>query len=241
MGILEGGDGTGLDQELIDTDQTANVARGHILDGLNVATHHQNGTLDGLLVQILLLAGCVVGAHDAALLAGGNLAGEHTSEGVETSLIGGRYHLGDVHHQRTIGIASLDSDGSLIIMGTLVQHLHTVLLGNHRGWQMDGNHLKQSLTGWQPGAHHSLQQSLAVLVLILVLQCNTDLGQQIVNLLLLVAHDGIEHLVYGVQNVHAEGTLVVSLLLLLPFLCLGVEEVLTPQTVKQDEIYPISK
>lgn len=164
-------------------------------------------------------------------LSGGNLAGEHTTEGVETSLVGGRYHLGDVHHQRTIGIAVLHGNGGLIVVGTLVQHLHTVLLGNDWGWQMNGNHLKESLTGWQPGAHNGLQQSLAVLVLVLVLQGHTDLLQEDTDLLLLVVHDGIEHLVDGIQDVHAEGPLVVGLLLLLPLLGLGVEEVLTPQTV----------
>jgi len=96
---------------------------------------------------------------------------------------------------------------------------------------MDGNHLKQSLTGWQPGAHHGLQQSLAILVLVLVLQGHADLLEQGTDLLLLVVHDGIEHLVDGVQDVHAERALVVGLLLLLPFLGLGVEEVLSPETV----------
>lgn len=53
MGILEGGDGSGLDEELVDADQPADVAAGHVLDGLHVAAHHQDRTLDGLLVQVL--------------------------------------------------------------------------------------------------------------------------------------------------------------------------------------------
>merc|ERR1719245_970360 len=55
VGLCVGGDGTSLDEELINTDETADVSAGHILDGLDVATHHQDGTLDGLQVQILLL------------------------------------------------------------------------------------------------------------------------------------------------------------------------------------------
>lgn len=39
------------------------------------------------------------------------------------------------------------------------------------------------------------------------------------------------YLVDGVQDVHAEGALVVRLLLLAPLLCLGVEEGLSPQSV----------
>ena len=49
--------------------------------------------LDGLLVEILLLAGDEVRSHDPALLSGGDLAGEDTAEGVESSLVRGRHHL----------------------------------------------------------------------------------------------------------------------------------------------------
>lgn len=99
VGILECGDGSGLDQELIDTNQAANVTARNVLDGLDVTTHHQNGTLDGLLVQIFLLSGRVVRAHDAALLTGLASAREDATEGVETSLVGGGHHLGDIHHE----------------------------------------------------------------------------------------------------------------------------------------------
>lgn len=51
--VLEGGDGSSLDEELVNADQTADVAAGHVLDGLHVTAHHEDGTLDGLLVQIL--------------------------------------------------------------------------------------------------------------------------------------------------------------------------------------------
>ena len=43
--LLEGGDGAGLDQELINTDETANVTSGHVLNGLNTASHHEDGPL----------------------------------------------------------------------------------------------------------------------------------------------------------------------------------------------------
>jgi hypothetical protein len=107
VSILEGGDSAGLDQELINADETANVAAGHILDGLNITSHHEDGSLDGLLVKILLLSRGVVGAHDAGLHAGGDSAREDTAEGVETALVGGGHHLRDVHHQGTVGVAGL--------------------------------------------------------------------------------------------------------------------------------------
>jgi hypothetical protein len=44
VSILSGCDGSSLDQELIDSDQTANVTAWNIFDGFDVTTHHQDGT-----------------------------------------------------------------------------------------------------------------------------------------------------------------------------------------------------
>lgn len=43
MGLLEGGDCSGLHQKLVHTNQTDDVTTRYILDGLDVTTHHQNG------------------------------------------------------------------------------------------------------------------------------------------------------------------------------------------------------
>jgi len=45
---LGGGDGTRLDQVLIDTDETDGVTARNIFDGFDITTHHKNGSLDGL-------------------------------------------------------------------------------------------------------------------------------------------------------------------------------------------------
>lgn len=79
VSVLESGDGSGFDEELIDTDQTADVTRGHIFDGFNITTHHQNSTLDGLFANVFLLSRGVVGAHDAGFHASGNLKIHHLS------------------------------------------------------------------------------------------------------------------------------------------------------------------
>jgi len=107
VGVLEGGDGAGLDEELVHADQPANVAGGHVFDGLHVTAHHQDGTLNGLLVQVLLLAGGVVGAHDAGLHSRRDLAGEHSAERVETTLVRGGHHFRHVHHEGGVGVAVL--------------------------------------------------------------------------------------------------------------------------------------
>lgn len=130
----------------------------NIFDGLNETAHHEHGTLDSLLVQVVLLARDVVGAHDAGLHAGADLSGEDAAESVEAALIGGWYHFRDVHHKRSLGIAVLDADGGLIIKRTLVQHFHTVALGCGRGWQMDGNHLEKGVTSGQPLTNDSWKE-----------------------------------------------------------------------------------
>eukprot|EP01084_Bolivina_argentea_P053277 97799_1 len=93
--VLEGvgllklvGDGGGLDDVLVNTDQTTHVTAGKVIDGLLVAAHHEHDTLDGLLiVKVTLLAEGVVVTHDTALLAGADGTGEDTAEGEEATLV----------------------------------------------------------------------------------------------------------------------------------------------------------
>ena len=52
VGSLGGGEGTALEQELVDTDKTNDVAGRAVLDSLDVTTHHEHGALDGLDVAV---------------------------------------------------------------------------------------------------------------------------------------------------------------------------------------------
>ena len=235
MGILKGGDGAGLDEELVDADETADVAAGNILDGLDVTAHHEDGSLDGLLVQVLLLAGGVVGSHDADLESSGDPAGKDTAEGVEAALVGGGDHLGDVHHEGAFGVAVLHGNCGLVVEGTLVQHVGTVLLGGDRRRQVDNDHLEHGLSSGEPVAHDSLEKGLAFLGQLVGLQLvlDAELLEELVALVLVEVHDGFEDHVDGLQDVHAERALVVFVLGLAPLLGLGVEEVFAPELVHQ--------
>ena len=137
---------TGLEQELIDTDETDDVTSRAVLDGLDVTTHHENGALNGLDEQVVLLAGNVVGALNADLGAGTDSSREDTTEGVETSLIGGGHHLGDVEDERTLGVTVADTVGRLVIHGTFIEGLDTVTLGSEGRWEVDDNHFKHGVT-----------------------------------------------------------------------------------------------
>ena len=87
VGNLGGGQSTRFEEETINTDETAGVTARNVVDGLDVATHHDDGTLDGLDEEVSLLAGLVVGAEDADLLASLDGTREDTTEGVETAFI----------------------------------------------------------------------------------------------------------------------------------------------------------
>jgi len=235
VGSLIGGEGTGLEQELIDTDQTDNVTGGDILNGLNEATHHENGTLDGLDEEILLAAGDVVGTLDADLDTGLDGTGVDTTEGVETTLIGGGHHLGDVKHQRCSGVTVADTDASLVVGGTLVESLGTVLLGSDGGRKVDTDHLQKGISGRQELAHDELEEGLALELLLIVGEGDLELVEEGEDLITLVVVDSGEDLEDGVQDELVEGTLKgLALVLTLggPLLGLGVEEVVAPETLE---------
>lgn len=46
--------------------------------------------------------------------------------------------------------------GSLIVRGALVEQLAAILLGCDGGRQVDGDHLQQGISSWQPPPHHGL-------------------------------------------------------------------------------------
>lgn len=207
VGSLGGGEGTRLEQELVNTDQTDDVTGGNILNGLDETTHHQDGTLDVLDEQVLLLARDVVGTLDTDLKTGADGTGVDTTESVETTLVGGGNHLGDVKHQRSLGVTVADTDGAVVVGGTLVESLTTVLLGSNGGGKVDTDHLQHGISGGEELAHDSLEELLASKVLLVVGKLDLKLLKESGDLVLLVVVDGLEDLEDGVQNEHVEGTL----------------------------------
>jgi len=234
VGSFQGSEGTRLEEELVNADKTNNVTSGHIVDGVDLATHHEDGTLDSLDEEIVLLSGYVVGALDTDLQTRSNGTGEDTTEGVETTLIGGGHHLGDVEHERTLGVAVSDTDSALIVKGTLVQSLGTVLLGSDGRGQVENHHLQKSVGSGEESAHDSLEELLALLLLVIRSELQLKLLEKGGNLLLLEVHDSGEDLEDGIQDELVEGTLKLLALIgtvLGPLLGVGVEEVVTPETL----------
>lgn len=204
---LRSREGTRLEQELVDTNETKNVTGGHILNGLSVATHHENGTLDALDEQVLLAARGVVWTLNADLETRAGGTGEDTTEGVETALVGGRHHLGDVQHERALVVAVANGDGGLVVVGALVESLHAVLLGGDGRRQVENHHLQKSVGGGQELAHDNLEELLALEVPLVTDKLDLELLEKLGDLLLLEVHDGIEDTEDGVQTELVESTL----------------------------------
>ena len=233
-----GGDGGSLDDVLVDTDETDDVTAGHVVDGFLVTTHHEDGTLDGLVfVQVVLLAVCVVVAHDADLATGGDLAGEDAAEGEEAALVGGGDHLGDVEHEGSVGVALLDALEEGVFDGGLagVEHFSAVGLGGSGGGEVHDDHLEESVGGGEELHHDGLDELLGRLLHFVEGHDDVEGLEHLVELVGLLGHDGVEELVDGVQAELAEGALDAFALTvdlgLDPLLVLGVEEGVTPEAL----------
>jgi hypothetical protein len=207
VGSLVCGEGTRLEQELIDTDKTKNVTGRHILNGLDETTHHENGTLDSLDEQVLLLSRGVVGTLDTDLETRLDGTREDTTESVETTLVGSGHHLGDVQHEGTVGIAVTDTNGVDVVMGTLVEGLHTVALGNNGRWKMENHHLEKSIGGGEELAHDNLEELLALEITLLGSELDLKLLEESWDLVGLEVHDHVEDAEDGVEDELVESTL----------------------------------
>lgn len=233
-----GGDGGSLDDVLVDTDEADDVTAGHVFDGFLVTTHHEDGTLDGLVfVQVVLLADLVVVAHDADLATGGDLSGEDTAEGEEAALVGGGDHLGDVEHEGSVGVALLDALEEAVFHGGLtgVEHFGAVGLGLLGRRKVHDDHLEESFGRGEELHHDGLDELLGRLLHFFGGHDDVEGLEHLVELVGLFGHDGVEELVDGVQAELAEGALDAFafgvVLAADPLLGLGIEERVTPEAL----------
>lgn len=235
VGRLNGGDGTGLKKVLIDTDEAGVVTGGHIGDLLDVATHLDEGTLDALEVEVLLLANLVVGAVDADLLASRDGTGEDTTEGVEATLVGGGNHLGNEHHEGGLTVTLADGLSTLVVEGTVVEDVHTVGLGTAGGGKVHDHHLEDGISGGEPLLHDGLDEGLTLELKLVLLELDVKSLEHLLDLLVLLVHDGLAELLDRLEDELNEGTLEAGVevavgVTLLPLLGGGVKEVVTPET-----------
>ena len=62
-------------------------------------------------------------------------------------------------------VTVLDSNGNSVIMWTLIQQFHAVALSSDGRGKVDGDHLKEGISCWEPATHDCLQQWFSLLLL----------------------------------------------------------------------------
>jgi len=81
------GYGSSLDKVVIDTDETDSVTAWLIGNGLNVASHHDEVSLDVLDFEVSLRCGLIVGANDSNFLASSESYTENKTKSIEAALV----------------------------------------------------------------------------------------------------------------------------------------------------------
>jgi len=119
-GFFMVGDGSLLHDVGVNTNETDGVTARNVRDRLNLTSHHEDGTLDVLDVEVNFGSALVVGTHDADFLASGDGSRENATEGEEATTVGGGHHLGDEDHERTVLVTLLDGLTARIIDGAFV-------------------------------------------------------------------------------------------------------------------------
>mmetsp|Transcript_7859 Transcript_7859/g.18043 ORF Transcript_7859/g.18043 Transcript_7859/m.18043 type:complete len:263 (+) Transcript_7859:1073-1861(+) len=203
---VQRGDGSRLEDVGVNTHQGHRVATRHIRNLLGGAAHHQHRPLDVLDVEVLLAANLVVLALDPHLLARGNGAAEDTAKCVETTLVACGHHLGHVHHQRSVRLASTDGISGFVIHGTLVQILHAVLLCLPGRRKLCDYHGQQRVSSVNPDLHRPLHQGLPSQLPVVALQGDAQGAHHFLVLGLVIVHDGTHELVDRTHDKLAEGT-----------------------------------
>lgn len=72
---------------------------------------------------------------------------------------------------------------------------------------MNHDHLQDGIGGWEPLLHNALKKGFSGEVLLVSLEGHAHSGEHLLDLLLLVLHDGVEHLADGGHDPLAESTL----------------------------------
>lgn len=133
MGVIVSGDGSGFDEELIDTDKTNSISARYIRDIFNGSTHHKNGSLNGFNVEIIFFTSNIVGSHDSNFFSGFDGTREDSSESEKSRFISGRDHFRDIHHKYSIRITSFHGFTSFIINRSFIKIFSSISLSFSRG------------------------------------------------------------------------------------------------------------
>ena len=233
VSIFLTGDGTLFQKVLIDTDKTDSVTAWDIWDSLDFTSHHDDGSLDVLNVQILFASWDVVWSLDSDFLSGGNGTSEDSSESVESTFIVGWDHLGDEDTKSSVFIAVNDRLTGLVIDITFIKISGSVFLGLNWGWQFKDDHFKKSFSGVDPLLEDVLHEMLSLELSLLSLEGNLEVDEHFVDLLHFSVHGSSAKSDDWLHDERDESSLddttIIGGVVVLPLLGFGVEEVVSPK------------
>jgi hypothetical protein len=174
---------------LINTDETDSVTAGDIGDSLDLTSHHEDGSLDVLDIEVVSGSRKIVGSHNSDLLTSLDGTGEDTTESVESSLIVGGHHLGDEDHEGTVLVTVLDGLTARILNGALVKHGGSVSLSHLGGRKLHDDHLKESFSGVDPFLENSLEEILLSELFLLSLEGDLEGLKHLPHRIEVIVHD----------------------------------------------------
>lgn len=233
VGSLIGGNGTLLEDVLIDTNETDGVTAWNIWDGFDLTSHHDDGSLDVLDVEVVLGSWLVVWTHDSNLLTGGNDTGEDSTEGIESTLVVGGDHLGDEDHEWAVLGALLDGLTGGIVDWTFVEIGGSVLLGLDWTWELEDDHFKKGLGGVDPLLEDVLHEMLSGELSLVSLEDDLEGTEHLVDFLHLTVHGGSAESDDWLHHELDEGSLellvLIGFIVVLPLLGFLIKVVITPK------------
>jgi hypothetical protein len=166
--IVRVDDGCLFLDDVIDTDESAGVTAGNILNGLFFSTHHEDGSLDTFDITIVLLSDRVLTTLDSNLHSGSDGSREDSTEGSEPGEILGGEHLRDEHAKFTVRFTGGDMLSNLVSLRTFIEVLDSVLLGSSWRGELGDDHFQNGIGGVDPFLHDSLGKFSSLLELPLV-------------------------------------------------------------------------
>jgi len=235
--VFEGGDGSLFDEVLIDTDEGDGVTARYIGDSLDLTSHHDDGSLDVLNVEVSLGSLDVVGSQNSDFLSGGDGSGEDTTEGIESTLVVGGDHLGDEDHESGMSVTVSDSFAGLVVLGSFIKVSSSVLLGDLGRGELHDDLLEEGLSGVNPFLEDALEERLESEFLLLSLELELKLFAHLPDTFEVLVKDVSAH---GDDRSHdeldeasGESFTIVTSVLGAELLVLRVEVVITPKLLHE--------
>lgn len=232
VSVFVGGEGSGFEEILIDSDESDSVTTRDIGDVFYGSTHHEDGSLDGFNVEVFFFTGLIVGSHDSDLFSGFDGSREDSSEGEESGFIGGGDHLGDVHHEGSVGVTLGHGFVGFVFLGSFVEIFGSVGLGGSGGGKVEHHHLNNDIGGVQPSGHDDLEEVFSDEVLFILFNGDSDGFEHLFGLIGISFHDSSGHLDDGGHDELTETSfqlLVSGVFVLGPFLFSSVVIIVSPE------------